>query len=358
MNRRFDLDLRLDAPAPYDDAAVALAEESQQVRALIYKRLGLKAHSGKAWITLDLESAKGWSVLEKLIEECRARRVMVGSAIAREKLDADADWFQLETRPAYDSFSLWDDYPSYKSGTHPEGHALNATFVSEAFVATVERAGLRGIAFLRCLNKGRKPGPPWHAALPEHSLGRGVDHPWFDRRRWLCDVGDDPKKRSSPLHTGQHQFHQCWLRDDLGADTEFVQELLALCPTPKMRTPLRGLDFLTIPRYWAQALPDADFAYLPFGEDGPNREGKILRFRKLAVSRRARETLIDAGLFIEKAFLPFRTVTMPENGVGILDGRYEPITPMYTAEELAVLRAKEKKLFGPSAEGLEKGSPV
>jgi hypothetical protein len=276
-------------------------------------------------------------------------RLVVGSALAREKPEPEGDWFQLETKAAYDSFSLRDEYPSFKAGTHPEGHALNETFVSEAFVASVERAELSGISFPRCRHKGRKPGPSWFAAHPVRGLGRGLDQPWFDRQRWIRDVGDDSKKRSSPLHTGQHQFHQCWLRDDLGADVDFEQKLLESCPMPRVRTPLRGLEFLSIPRYWAQGLPEVDFAYHPFGKDGPNREGKILRFRKLAVSRKARQALIDAQLFTQKSFLPFRSVAMPQNGVEILDGRFEPLPPMYTREELAALRANEKKLFGSSA---------
>jgi hypothetical protein len=348
--QRFELDVRLDASAPESgDEPEALSEESRQTRARIYKQLGLKPHSGKAWVTLDLESAKGRGMFQKLIEECRTGRVVAGSATAREKLDTEGDWFQLETKVAYDSFSLWDDYPSYKAGTHPEGHALNETFVSEAFVGAVKRAGLTGISFLRCLNKGRKAGLSWFAALPERSLGRGLDHPWFDRQRWHRDVSDDPNKRSSPLETGQYQFHQCWLRDDLGADREFVQKLHELCPMPRARTPLRGLQFLTVPRYWAPEFPDADFAYLPFGEDGPNREGKILRFRRLAVSSNARKVLVDAGLFTQKSFLALRSVATPERGVEILDRRHDPLPPMYTTEELAVLRAKEETFFDSHA---------
>lgn len=345
---RLRLDLRLDAPAAGDDP-VEFSEESKRARARIYKRLGLSAHSGGAWITLDLETGKGWSAVRALAEERKAGNGVVGAATASEKMDADADWFELATGAAYDSFSLWDDYPGYKAGTHPAGHALNETFVSAAFVATVRDAGLKGVSFLRCQNKGRKAGPAWFLALPERPLGLGLDHPWLDRRRWVSEVGGDRTQRSSPLHCGQSQFHQCWLRDDLGADAEYVGRLLDLCPMPPKRVPLQGLEFVTVPRFWARALPDADFAYLPFGEDGRNREGKILRFRKLALSRRARRALTDAGLFEEQAFLPFRTVAAPEPGVEVLDGRYEPIAPMHAPEELAALRAAERRLFGSAA---------
>ena len=346
MAQRFALELRLDARAAAgDQTPAALSVPSQRLRADAYRRLGLKARSGAAWVTLDLETLKAWHAVVGLIEECRAGRLEVGAAIAREKPPAEGDWHVLQTGAAYDSFSLWDDYPGYRAGTHPQGHALNETFVSEAFVAVAKRARLRGVSFLRCRNKGRKAGPSWFAALPAQPLGLGLDHPWFDRQRWLREVAGDAKKRSSPLRCGQWQFHQCWLRDDLGADAPFVGRLLELCPMPRERVPLQGLEFVTVPRYWAGALPDADFAYLPFGEDGSNREGKVLRFRKLAVSRRARKALIGAGLFAAKAFLPFRSVADPEPGVERLDERHAPIPPMYSPEELAALRAKEARLF-------------
>jgi hypothetical protein len=350
--RCFTLELRLDARAAAGDETPAVHSlPSQALRAQAYKRLGLKAHSGAAWVTLDLESAEGWSLFDSIVVECRQGRVEAGSAIACEKPPQDSDWFELLTKTAYDSFSLWDAYPGYKAGGHPDGHALNGTFVSEAFVAAVQKARLRGVAFLRCRNKGRKAGPAWFVALPERSLGLGLDHPWFDRQRWLKEVANDAAKRSSPLRCGQSQFHQCWLREDLGADAGFVGRLLELCPMPRVRVPLQGLEFVTVPRYWSQKLPDADFAYLAFGEDGPNREGKVLRFRKLAVSRRARAALMDAGLFAATAFLPFRAVQNPEPDVELLDGRHEPIPPMYAPAELAALRAQEAKLFPADAWG-------
>lgn len=76
-----------------------------------------------------------------------------------------------------------------------------------------------------------------------------------------------------------------------------------------------------MPRYWTGALPAADFAHVPWGEDGPNREGRILRFRQLAVRDRARQVLVEAKLVPAKSFLPLR-------------------------EELARLRDEEITLFG------------
>jgi hypothetical protein len=82
------------------------------------------------------------------------------------------------------------------------------------------------------------------------------------------------------------------------------------------------------------------------GEDGRNREGKMMRFRQLAVSRRARQFLIDAGLFSEKVFLGLRSIASPEAGVENLDQIHGPIVPMYLPDELEKLRAMEKTLSG------------
>jgi hypothetical protein len=351
---RYELDVRIDAPShDGDPLAGALTEESQRLRARIYRDLRLEPHSA-GWVTVDPGSPKGQDAVRRLTDLCRADRALAGSGKLWQRLDAEeaaaAQWFQLLTDTATDSFSLWDDYPCYKAGTHPRGEALNHTFVSAAFVEACVATHLAGISFLRCRNKGRKRVPPWYAALPDASLGHGLDHPWFDRAKWLAEVRDYRAKRSTSLDTGQDSFHQRWLRDDVGGDDAFPRPLLELFPpAPGLTSTLTGLTFITVPRYWSKFAPDADFAYVPWGEDGPNREGKMMRFRRLMVSRRARGVLLEAGLFPEKAFAPLVSVETPEDGVARLDELHDPVPPMYSAAELAAMRLEEKKLL--AAEG-------
>ena len=342
-----ELELRLDAPGA-DGLAGALTEESERARERVYRKLALKVHS-KAWVRIDLDPDAGRRTIEQLLAACRGGQVIAGTGIVYERLDSNesaaADWSYLQTKSAYESFSLWDDYPSYRPSEVAGEHAMNHSFVSASFVDACRRSKLRGVSFLRCQPRGRKPAPAWFAALPDHPLGHGLDHPWFDRRLWLRDVGDDPKKRSSSLDTGQNGFHQRWLRADRVRDVRFVQPLLELFPMSSAHdSTLTGLSFVTVPRYWARVFPDADFAYVPWGEDGPNREGKLMRFRMLAVGRKARRALIAAGLFAEKAFLGVRSVAAPEEGVERLDERYPPVAPMYAAQELAALRSRERAL--------------
>ena len=145
---RYELDLRLDAPAD-DRLASSLTAESERVRGAIYRKLRLRVRS-KAWITIDPGSDRGRRTLEQLIAECASAHVVAGSGTLTEHLDdaeaGGADWFHVITKMADESFSLWDEYPSYKAGSHPAGsHALNHTFVSAAFVDACKGAGLRGI---------------------------------------------------------------------------------------------------------------------------------------------------------------------------------------------------------------------
>lgn len=343
----FELELRLDAPGG-DGLSGALTEESARVRARIYRQLGLKVHS-RAWVRLEPDTAQGRRTIERLLQACRSGQVVAGAGTLYERLGEDesagAQWSYLDTKTADNSFSLWDDYPSFKPSEVAGQYALNHTFVAEAFVRACARSKLHGISFLRCRPRGRKPAPAWYAALPAQGLGRGLDHPWFDRPRWLAAVGDDRSKRASSPDTGQYGFHQRFLREERVKCVKSLQPLFELFPmSARHASALEGLNVVTVPRYWTRALPDADFAYVPWGEDGPNREGKPMRFRMLAVACRARRALIEAGLFPEKAFLGVRTIAAPEPGVELLDERHPPVSPMYSPAELAALREREKTL--------------
>jgi hypothetical protein len=341
---QFDLTLRVDAPGP---AGGMLGEESNRVRQRVYAALKMRSFS-VAWITLRLGTAKSEAALDLLLKEFRAGTALIGSAYLAESLAEDeapeSDWTLLSTRQVSGSFSLWDDYPQCRAGTVPKVHALNHTFVSEQFVAACERDGLRGVEFLRCRNSGRKAGPPWFVALPAHSLGNGLDHPWLDRARWAEHVRDYSRRRHGAVATGQNQFHQFWLRREAQADP-LLARMLQLCPMPaRAESGLDGLKLAMVPRYLASAEPPEDFAYIPWGEDGPNREGKMMRFRQLAVRRRARDALLGAGLFKPRDFLRLRSVAAPEPGVDNLDQRHGAVPPMYSAQELAALRAQESRL--------------
>jgi hypothetical protein len=339
----FSLMLRVDAPDAPAQKGGMLSPASDALRKQVYAGLKLKPTS-VAWITLVPETTKGDAAIARLIAEREAGRLIVGSAYLTEAIDwdtaGDAEWFLLNTRHI-DDFNLWDSYPGCKAGTLPPVHALNGTFVSSAFVETCKERQLRGISFLQCENRGRKKGKPWFVALPDHSFGRGLDHPWFDRAKWLPHAGHRPDRRVSAIDIGQSQFHQRFLRDD--ARHPVLDAMRRLCPPDPSASSIEGFQIVGIPRYWSGAVPDADFAFVPWGEDGPNRDGKLLRFRQVMIANRARAALIGAGLFKQKAFLPIIVVRNATPDY-ILDGNSPAIPPMYSTAELAILRARERDL--------------
>jgi hypothetical protein len=128
-------------------------------------------------VTIALGSDKGRDPVQAILEECRAGNVVAGSATLFERLDeaetAAADWFYVTTKTADRSFTLWDDHPSYAPGAVAGQHVMNHTFVSDEFVQACERSGLRGLSFLRCRSRGRKPVRAWFVALPDQGLGSG-----------------------------------------------------------------------------------------------------------------------------------------------------------------------------------------
>ncbi len=353
--RNLELTLRVDAPpAAPDGSTDFLGRESERVRERIYGALRLKARS-VSWVTLSLETPKAERAIEFLIEERRRGRAVIGSALLREKLneteEAQSDWSFLNTRQVDGSFSLWDDYPQCKARSLPREHALNHTFVSAQFVRRYEQAGLKGLDFLRCRDRGRKPGSTWFVALPKHFLGRGLDHPWFDRRRWALHVAHDRNKRTTAIDIGQCAFHQFWLRRSQIECDPLLAKLLALCPIPvEPGSGLFGLKFQMVPRFFPGSLPDSDFAYFPWGEDGTNPAGKMLRHRLLALRRRARHALTEGGLFNDRHFIGVRSVAPVEPGVELLDRLADAPGPMYSEAELASLRALEREMpIPPSA---------
>lgn len=312
-----------------------------------YRTLGLRA-SG-AWATLDPLAPKSARALERLELFVRSGAARLAEVRLRESPSAAeleaCEWFELGNRffKGDPGFSLWDDYPSCRSAAVPDGiHLFACCVVSAAFRALVRARRLRGLEFLRVKEKSRKPKPAWFVALARAPLGQGVDHPWFDRARWEAYLRAHPAETrdQDPTRPPGH-FRGAWVRDAAYRSEPLLARLLRLVPE-KSETPLAGLTVLPVARYWRERIPAADFAYVPVGRDGPNREGKMLRFRALCASRRARDALLRAGLLRDQDTVPLAVVDAPPAAAPNLDRRHPPALPMYTPAELAALRAEER----------------
>ena len=170
------------------------------------------------------------------------------------------------------------------------------------------------------------------------------DHPWLDRARWeayLRAHSAETRDQDAPRPPGH--FSGAWVRDDAYRSVPLLAQLLRILPA-KSETPLTGLTVLPLARYWRKRVPASDFAYVPLGRDGPNRQGKMLRWRRLCASRRARDALLRAGLFRQQDMTPLVLVDAPPLGAPNLDREHPAAPPMYSPAELAALRAQERSL--------------
>jgi hypothetical protein len=133
------------------------------------------------------------------------------------------------------------------------------------------------------------------------------------------------------------------VRDEAYRSDPLLARFARLLPE-KSEAAFVGLTVLCVPRYSRAYLPAADFAYVSLTPDGPNREGKVLRFRRLCASRRARDALLGAGLIREQDAEPLLVVDAPPAGAPDLDRLHPPPPPMYTDVELAGLCAAEQAI--------------
>lgn len=311
-----------------------------------YRTLGLRA-SGP-WAALDPLAPKSARTLERLELFVRSGAARLAEARLHESMTAaelDAcEWFELGNRffKGDPGFTLWDDYPSCRSAAVPDGiHLFAHCVVSARFRALVRTRRLRGLEFLRVKEKSRKPKLAWFVALPRAPLGQGVDHPWFDRARWEAHLRAHPAlTRDQDATRPPGYFAGAWVRDDAYRCVPLLAQLLRILPE-KSEVPLTGLTVLPVARYWRKRVPASDFAYVPLGRDGPNREGKVLRFRGLCASRRARNALMSAGLLRSQEAAPLLLVDAPPAWAPNLDRLHPAAPPAYTDAELARLRAAE-----------------
>jgi hypothetical protein len=343
----YELFLRLDPHDPqpnwlHDPAAPAL-------RKSFYRSLGLRGTD--TWVTIDPLAPKTADTLDRLEVLVKSGAVAPGEVRLRESLTAQeldaCEWFGLENRffKGEPGYSVWDDYPACKSAAIPDGiHLFEDVLVSAMFRAVVETQRLGGLEFLRVREKSRKPKLAWHVAVARAPLGQGVDHPWFDRARWERYLREHAARTydQDPARPPGH-FSGGWIRDEAYRAEPLLARLLKLLPE-KSEQPLVGLTILPVARYSRAHLPPADFAYVPLGRDGPNRAGRLFRFRRLCASRRARDALLGAELIRERDAEPLLVVDAPPAGAPDLDRLHAPPPPMYTDPELATLRVAEAAL--------------
>lgn len=368
-------------PHPSWSGHSASADENQRARAEhdfqreLYASFGLELVS-YAWAEIDLTSPRIEDIFTRLTELDAAGEARFGAGVLTEALTPEeqgtCEWFVITDTRQFDGhdFSLWDDYPRCRAYKIPASdHVVERQFVSHQFKGLVEEQGLRGVEFLWVEDRGKFRAEPWYQAIPRQAMGHGLDHPWFDRakedayvRERLAERGVDPDEVFHPSRSpaeypfghpvaafaahapefrqGTDGFESRFLRDEWSTGVDLHDRLLGMFTN-------RDDVALTVqrinPHFLRGAVPDADFAYIWWGPDGPNRDGKIMRARELCVNRRTRDLLVAARLVPAGKFTGVVLCDEPPPGVPDLDTGSPVPPPAYPDDILTGLRAEEAK---------------
>lgn len=291
---------------------------------------------------------------------------------------APLEWFELD--PAR-SFPLRRSAPYKKvsAGDLPAGcHVASGGehYVSETFKRAVEEEGLRGLDLLWVEDVGRYRALQWYEALPAAAIGRGLDHPWFDRAAfevWWRAGGDTlglidraiatseggertafVEKREALLRRrggsgsepgrgrfGARQFDRRFFRAGAGFPGAVRDRLVHLFAG---EGPLDSLRLVSPAIVLRRFLPATDFAFTWGTWDGSAGDGDPVRFGRVCFNRRVRDVLIARQLVREEECRGVLVLEEPPVGVPVFDDPDDPPPPLLTLSRLAELRSEEARL--------------
>jgi hypothetical protein len=290
---------------------------------------------------------------------------------------APLEWFELDP---VRTFPIRRSAPvkQFSAGDLPQGchvaHGGWEQFVSESFKAAVEEEGLSGIELLWVRDVGRYRAPQWFEAMAVAALGRGLDHPWFDRdhyEAWWRTAGDVLPlidrcvatstggrereewlaKRAELLRTraeraatsarrfGARQFDNRFLKGGAGFADAARNRIMSLFPSQDR---LACLSIAGPPVVLRQFLPATDFAF-SWGEwegharDEPDTGGR------LCFSRRTRDLLLRRKLVQPHECRGVLVVEEPPPGALVFDAPGFPPPARLAREEVARFRLAESR---------------
>jgi hypothetical protein len=288
--------------------------------------------------------------LATLLPEMRRHKTgHLSSGLLKTGLDADAaeraEWFVVRPDTWIEvgggTDSVFDLRADRVKGRQSLRTYDGAVLASERWVQFVRDAKLSGVDFLWAIDKGKYAAPQWYTLFGTPFLGRAVDHPWFDpktRGQYLAKGYLIVQPTDPQWLFGVRTFDASQLRQQIKTDLPYLAPVL-----DELRQRLVGT--VTV---WTQScvlrsfLPETDFAYLRVAQphEGDNRPHRTVN---LCASAATRRKLIAARLAAPEDFIAVEVVDAPPPGVGTFDKAGAPLPGMFTAEEVARVRAAVEK---------------
>jgi hypothetical protein len=223
---------------------------------------------------------------------------------------------------------------------------------SDKFLKAVGDAGLTGLGVLPWRREWHANLMGWSQIYALQPMGRGIDHPMFDRRKHdlsSARFAPDPSCASGysianvyerDIDTRESRWGSL-LRGDVRIDHPIIQRLMELQPP--------GFRFDGPTRFIREFVPDTDFAYNRWEGRGASRAGRDgRRGRDICCSHRARDILVAAGVLAPSKLIPIATIPESDADNEVLDRTIEHPLPLPTFTEAEAEHERARRRSSPS----------
>ena len=206
-------------------------------------------------------------------------------------------------------------------------------YLSERLKRIAEDNSLTGIDFLWVKDIGRFQAQQWYIPVLQYTLGRGIDHPWFDSTTLQ---GPNSNQPTHPIfRCGTSHFKVSQIKKDVIFEKKVYSEIISLFD-PNI------LYISSYRRFLREYLPKTDFAYIWRTGELNHSGDAILRQRDLCISRRAKDILLQNKIISVNQLEPICIYDSLPEGVEIINENLPYPIPSYSKSNIDIGSLKVK----------------
>ncbi|MEL0653036.1 SMI1/KNR4 family protein [Algibacter sp. TI.3.09] len=328
---------------PSNDGNITTPESEKFTRKFV-SDLGLKVFSG-CWSTIDLSSPKVEEFIDKVkLHQKNGEADFVTTCFLNQSITEPSEWYQLASRNSdFDSISYtrYNNIQGFSIKAYKIPSNLNVfnfghhQFVSEKFVNLVYKNNLKGIDFIWVKDTGKYKAKQWYIPVPSATLGRGIDHSWFDSSK--LKGSDAWQSKDKNWRTGVFNFYDKQIHKNIDLGTTH-NKILNIFSTSELIIHANH-------QYLREFLPNTDFAFNWKSEDVITKEGHIYKSRGLCLNDKTVSFLIENDIITKDDITPIQIVDSITDKRAILDVNKNYPSAFYTKDDLTALKGPIGKEF-------------
>ncbi|HLP84490.1 MAG TPA: hypothetical protein VK157_09075 [Phycisphaerales bacterium] len=285
-------------------------------------------------------------------------------AIAKKSISLQVQWFHEPDPPESEWFGIYTPVEFVPAKRPPKHASLGyihrdlRTVASARWVTVVNAAKLKGLSFLPLDEPSPSSVEQWHEIFATTPLGRGIDHPLLDRKRFDRGVLKEVTLRDfATVRHGEHRFEIAMIRPGVQyADKVFAALLQHSCTRD---TQFFAGDSTFGACFATEYAPAVDFAYTGWTQYKSDVTDSPPRHRNLCCSRRAREVLLAAKLLKPRDFVAIKLISADAAQGTVWDRELStPLPPpAYTPAEAAAERTRRLAAHAAWPAGVARRAP-